>query len=230
MAYVTKIFQNNSKPFKTSTMCCEICHCQKKKTCHADATHGCHFKSSTVSFLRNEQVDDGPDSFELSATGPTFLNVAMKETILHEVLEWKPLSKQYEWKPDKCLRRHDVLDSEGGKQWITVPNYPNNFCMEPWFFKGVSQPLAEMPGPNSRNWNALVALWHLSASFAECTTSIAGALFDACGNSHLLWFHASWNRLEKAMKSYQTDPNSVKQNIFLHRVWIIVILYFLTWI
>lgn len=81
----------------------------RKKTCHADATHGCHFKSSTVSFLRNEQVDDGPDSFELSATGPTFLNVAMKETILHEVLEWKPLSKQYEWKPDKCLRRCSVV-------------------------------------------------------------------------------------------------------------------------
>eukprot|EP00438_Fugacium_kawagutii_P033895 Skav220984 [mRNA] locus=scaffold1541:63132:74381:+ [translate_table: standard] len=32
----------------------------------------------------NEQVDDGPDSFELQATGPTFLNVAMKDTVLHE--------------------------------------------------------------------------------------------------------------------------------------------------
>ena len=33
---------------------------------------------------RNVQVDDGPDSFELQATGPTFLNVAMKDTVLHE--------------------------------------------------------------------------------------------------------------------------------------------------
>lgn len=33
----------------------------------------------------NVQVDDGPDSFELQATGPTFLNVAMKDTVLHEV-------------------------------------------------------------------------------------------------------------------------------------------------
>ena len=37
---------------------------------------------------RNVQVDDGPDSFELQATGPTFLNVAMKETILHEAEPW----------------------------------------------------------------------------------------------------------------------------------------------
>ena len=29
-------------------------------------------------------MDDGPDSFELQATGPTFLNVAMKDTVLHE--------------------------------------------------------------------------------------------------------------------------------------------------
>ena len=33
-------------------------------------------------------MDDGPDSFELQATGPTFLNVAMKETILHEAEPW----------------------------------------------------------------------------------------------------------------------------------------------
>ncbi|CAK9073433.1 unnamed protein product [Durusdinium trenchii] len=33
----------------------------------------------------NEQLDDGPLSYQLAATGPTFLNVAMKETVLHEV-------------------------------------------------------------------------------------------------------------------------------------------------
>lgn len=38
--------------------------------------------SSTCDSL-NRQLD-GPDSYELAATGPTFLNVAMKETILHE--------------------------------------------------------------------------------------------------------------------------------------------------
>ena len=85
-----------------------------------------HFESSTVSFSRNEQVDDGPDSFELSATGPTFLNVAMKDTILHEVLEF-PLSKQYEWKPNKCVRQHAV-DFEGGKKYFTI-NYPNTLCI-----------------------------------------------------------------------------------------------------
>eukprot|EP00913_Durusdinium_trenchii_P027283 g25597.t1 len=34
----------------------------------------------------NEQLDDGPLSYQLAATGPTFLNVAMKETVpIHEI-------------------------------------------------------------------------------------------------------------------------------------------------
>ncbi|CAJ1360845.1 unnamed protein product [Effrenium voratum] len=35
--------------------------------------------------ILNGQQGDGPDTFDLAVTGPTFLNVAMKETVLHEV-------------------------------------------------------------------------------------------------------------------------------------------------
>lgn len=230
MAYVTKISQNNSKPFKTSTMCCEICHCQKKNMpCRRDARLSLQVINRVVFKERAGgwwswqfwTVSHRPHFSECCHEGNHSSWGAWMETAFKTVwMETRQMSEAM----FRCSK-----DSEGGKQWITVPNYPNNFCMEPWFFKGVDGPLGpEMPGPNSRNWNALVALWHLSASFAECTTSIAGALFDACVNSHLLWFHASWNRLRWRRWNHTRERSKLGETkLSWHRVWIIEVLYFL---
>ena len=42
-------------------------------------------------------------------------------------------------------------DSEGGPNSELLYLITPTTSAFPWFFKGVSQPLAEMPGPNSRN-------------------------------------------------------------------------------